>query len=193
MPYGFKLKGGGDFGGGRCRHPRQRQHFRLRRRGHLPLDLNSETALNRSDQVRPDVVLHPTDDDLVGEIRIRNERHRRVQRGVGEVGIVGSVAVAIVCEDGVAGAGDHIGLPIKDGVADEAGGGPSVSDGHIVKMLGSIWVHGEFSSSAIDKYTPESIRTSRRKSQSSVGVGVVGVGESVGSDEVGSGANGQFV
>ena len=77
--------------------------------------------------------MHPTDDDLVGEISERDERHRRVQRRVGEVGIVCRVAFAIVCEDGVAGAGNHIGLPIKDGVSDEAGGGPSVGDGHIVR------------------------------------------------------------
>jgi len=113
--------------------PRQRQHFRLRRRGHLSLDLNSEAALNRSDHVSPDIELHPTDDDLVGEIRIRDERHRRVQRRVGKIAIVGSVAFAIVCEDGVAGAGDHIGLTVEDGVADKAGGGPSVGDGHIVR------------------------------------------------------------
>lgn len=113
--------------------PRQRQHFRLRRRIDLPLDLDSEATLNRSNQVRPDIVLHPADDDLVGEIRERDERHRRVQRGVGEVAIVCRVAFAIVCEDGVAGAGDDISFTVDDGVADEAGGGPSVGDGHIVR------------------------------------------------------------
>ena len=137
MPYGFRLKGGGDFGSRRhwlrrrrSRHPRQRQHFRLRRRGHLPLDLDSEATLNRSDHLRPDIILHPADDDLVGEIDERDERHRRVQRRVGKIAIVCRVAFAIVCEDGVAGAGDDISLPVQDGVADEAGGGPSVGDGH---------------------------------------------------------------
>ena len=127
---------GGNGSRGLGRRPRQRQHFRLRRRIDLSLDYNSEAFLNRSDHLRPDIELHPADDDLVGEIHERDERHRRVQRRVGEVGIVCRVAFAIVCEDGVAGAGNHIGLPIKDGVSDEAGGGPSVGDGHIVKMLG---------------------------------------------------------
>ena len=99
----------------------------------MPLDLDSEATLNRSDHLRPDIVLHPADDDIIGQVSIRNERHRRVNWRVGKVGIVCRMTFAIVCEDGVAGAGDHIGLPVDDGVADEAGGGPSVGDGHIVK------------------------------------------------------------
>ncbi len=174
-------------------HPRQRQHFRLRRRVDLPLDLNSEATLNRSDHLRADVVLHPTDDDLVGEIGIRDERHRRVQRGVGEIAIVGSVAFAIVCEDGVAGAGDHIGLPVDDGVSDEAGGGPSVCDGHIVKILGSIWVHGELEQRTIQPESNESENSAGSDYCSSTSGGEVGCGGTVGGDEVSGGANGQFV
>ena len=86
------------------------------------------------------------------------------------------MTVAIVCEDGVKCLSDHIGLTVKNGIADELGGGPSVGDGHIVKILGSIWVHGELASGSVDDDAPEAIRASRRKSQSSVGVGVVGVG-----------------
>ena len=113
--------------------PRQRQHLRLGRRINLSLDLDSEALLNRSDSVSTEVVLHPADDDFRCQVSIRDERHRRVQRGVCKIAIVCRVAFAIVSEDGVAGAGDHIGLPVQDGVADEAGGGPSVGDGHIVR------------------------------------------------------------
>jgi hypothetical protein len=63
------------------------------------------------------------------------------------------VAFAIVCEDGVAGAGDHIGLPIKDGVSDERRSGPSVCDGHIVKRLVS--VDSDLARRSVYYYTPE--------------------------------------
>ena len=46
------------------------------------------------------------------------------------------MAFAIVCKDGVRGAGNDISLTVDDGVADEAGGGPSVVDGHKIKRWG---------------------------------------------------------
>ena len=155
--------------------------------------MDSEATLNRSDHLRPDIVLHPADDDLVGEIRERYKRYRRVQRGVGEIAKVCRVAFAIVCEDGVESASDYIGLPIKDGVADEAGGGPSVGDGHIVKMLGSIWVHGELEQRTIQPESNESKNSAGGDYRSSTSGGEVGCSSTVGGDEVGGGANAQFV
>lgn len=115
----------------RSRHPRQRQYFWLRRRINLPLDLNSEATLNRSNHIRPDVVLYPADDDVIGQVSIRNERNRRIERGVGEVAVLCGMAFAIVCKDGVRSAGNDISLTVDDGVSDEAGGGPKVGNWHI--------------------------------------------------------------
>lgn len=113
-----------------CFNPREREALRGQRRIDLRLDLCVQIGVDAGNTVRTEVILHPADDDVIGEVGVRNERDERVQRGLLDAADVGGVALAVVSDDGVEHGGDDIGLPLVLGITDEVGGGPSVGVCH---------------------------------------------------------------
>jgi len=180
---GWMLVGrSGKVGGGRG-DPREREALRSQRRVDLGLDLCVQIGVDGVHTILTEVILHPANDDFIGEVRIRDERHSRVQRGLLDAADAGRVTSTIVSDDGVEHGGDDIGLSLVLRIADEVGGRPSVGVWHIVKRLDS--VDGDLASGSVDNNSPKSTGGRKNSGTQRSGSGEVGIGGSVCSDVVG--------
>lgn len=118
----------GNILGGRC--PRKREALRGQRRVDLRLDLGIQIRDDAGNAILAKVVLHPTDDDVIGEVGVRDVWRSRVDGRLLDALIAGGVARAVVSDDGVEHGGDGIGMALVLWVSDEVGCGPSVGVGH---------------------------------------------------------------
>ena len=110
--------------------PREREALRSHGRIDLRLDLGVQIGDDRVDAILAEVVLNPTDDDVIGEVVVWDVWRSRVDGSLLNAVDARRVALAVVSDDGVEHGGDDIGMPLVLGISDELRGGPSVGVGH---------------------------------------------------------------
>lgn len=145
----------------------------------MRLDLGIQVGGDRGNAILSEVVLNPTDNDVIGEVVVWDVGRGRVDGRLLDAADARRVARAIVSDDGVEHGGNGIGVALVLGITDELRCGPSVGVGHKGEWFGlGVSEDLNLTGGSVDDYTPVSER--------GTGGGEEGVRSAVGADVVGA-------